>query len=301
MDAWVLDPAKLAGMNLAHWLPVDCSPLGAMDRRVLDAGGGKPIAMSRFGEEQLLNAGYQPLYAPHALDMRLWAPLSAQDREKAREQLGFAGKFVIGINAANQDPQRKGFGEQLQAFAEFARRHDDAVMLIHSRGETRQGVNLGNLIARHGLAGRAILGDQYLIAAGMIGEAQMASWHCILDVLSNGAWSEGFGLAVLQSQAAGTPVVVTDFGAMSELCGSGWKVGGQLFHNRGHDADWMCPSVPGIVDAFEQAYEKAGSMREQAREFALAYDAQKVFDEHWKPALAELIPAAAPLAVAAGA
>ena len=25
MDAWVLDPAKLGGMNVAHWLPVDCA------------------------------------------------------------------------------------------------------------------------------------------------------------------------------------------------------------------------------------------------------------------------------------
>ena len=28
MDAWVLNPAMLAGqgMNIAHWMPVDCAP-----------------------------------------------------------------------------------------------------------------------------------------------------------------------------------------------------------------------------------------------------------------------------------
>ena len=52
MDAWVLDPARLGGMNVAHWLPVDCSPLSVLDQRVL-SGGGRPVAMSQFGKRQL--------------------------------------------------------------------------------------------------------------------------------------------------------------------------------------------------------------------------------------------------------
>ena len=292
MDAWVLDPAKLtaAGMNFAHWMPVDCEPLGQLDRRVLDAGGGRPIALSRFGERQLRDAGYDPLYAPHALDMSLWKPL--EDRDARREALGMKDRFVIGINAANQDPFRKGLGEQLEAFARFSKRHDDALMLIHSRGETRQGLNLHRLVSDLGLEGRAVLGDQYLIAGGLVPEAQMADWHGIPDLLSNCAWGEGFGLAVLQSQACGTPVVVTDCSAMTELRGAGWLVDGQRFRNRGHEAFWKIPFVSEIERAYEEAYEKAGSLREQAREFALQYDAEKVYQDCWERALKELVPGA---------
>lgn len=288
MDAWVLDPGKLAGMNLAHWMPVDCSPLSAMDRRVLDGAGGRPIAMSEFGRRQMQDAGYEPLYAPHALDMSVWAPLP--EREAAREQLGFSDRFVIGINAANQDPFRKGFGEQLAAFAAFVKKRPDALMLIHARAETRQGCDLNALITDLGLQQKVMLGDQYQIAAGMVGEAQMASWHSVLDVLSNCSFGEGFGLAVLQSQAAGTPVVVTDFSAMSELCGAGWKVKGQRFWNRGHNARWMVPSISGITAAYQKAYDQAGDLREQAREFSLAYDADRVAADCWAPILKELVP-----------
>lgn len=290
MDAWVLDPAKLAGMNVAHWLPVDCEPLGAMDRRVLDSAGGRPIAMSRFGEKQLRDAGYDALYAPHALEMReMWKPL--EDRDEARRQLGLHDRFVVGINAANQDPFRKAFGEQLAAFARFAKKHDDALMLIHARAETRQGVNLNSLVRAVGLDERHVmLGDQYMISAGLIGEPQMASWHGICDLLSNCSYGEGFGLAVLQSQATGTPVVVTDFSAMSELCGAGWKVKGQWLFNRGHDASWRVPLIPGIVRAYEKAYGQAAGLREQAREFALAYDADRVYEDHWRVVLKELLP-----------
>ena len=89
LDIWVLDPAQLAGMNVLHWMPVDCEPLSSLDRRVLD-GPGRPVAFSRFGHRQLEAAGYKPLYAPHALDMSVWEPLD--DRDKAREMLGFDGQ-----------------------------------------------------------------------------------------------------------------------------------------------------------------------------------------------------------------
>jgi glycosyltransferase involved in cell wall biosynthesis len=295
MDAWVLDPAKLAQaqMNVAHWMPIDCSPLSAMDRRVLREAGGAPVAMSRFGEAQLLEAGFDPYYAPHALDMSLWKPLPDDERAAVREQLGFRDRFVICLNAANQDPFRKGFGEQLAAFARLAKRHDDALMLIHARAESRQGINLTALIDDLGLQGRAVLGDQYQIAAGLVPDEQMARWHAIPDLCSNVSWGEGFGLAVLQSQAAGTPVVVNDFSAMAELCGAGWKIGGQRFWNKGHEAVWQVPFIHEIEAAYEEAYDGgAAKLREEAREFALAYDARKVFRECWAPILSELVPGA---------
>jgi hypothetical protein len=45
------------------------------------------------------------------------------------------------------------------------------------------------------------------------------------------------------------------------------------------------PSVPGIVDALEQAYQRGRGRSEKAQEFAKAYNADTVFEEHWKPAL----------------
>lgn len=301
MDAWVLDPGMLKdkGMNIAHWMPVDCDPVSTLDRKVLDNLGGHPIAMSRFGQDRLAKAGYQPFYAPHSLDMSLWCPL--EGKAAAREQLGLADRFLVGVNAANQDPIRKGFGETLAAFKVFADNHDDATLVMHTRAQTRQGINLGALIADLGFRdGQVMLGDQYPICAGLVTDQQMASWHGVVDVLSNCAYGEGFGLAALQSQACGVPVVLNDCSAMTELCGSGWLVQGQRFYNKGHDSWWRIPFIDSIADALEAAYEKARDpgMRQLAREFALAYDADKVYAECWEPILRELCPApAAPAAV----
>jgi hypothetical protein len=117
MDVWVLNGSLLAGLNVACWIPVDCAPLSAMDRKFLDASGARPVAMSRHGERQLAAAGYQPVYVPHSVDTAVLTPPAGRDT--LREQCGLPGRYVIGINAANQDQggNRKAFYEQMAAFA----------------------------------------------------------------------------------------------------------------------------------------------------------------------------------------
>ena len=295
MDCWVLNPAGFAGMNVAHWLPLDAaasataiSPhVGSMDRRVLDEGGGRPIAMSLFGHQLLVDAGFPALYAPHGIDVQVYKPL--EDREALRDKLGLKGHFVIGINAANQDPVRKGFPEQFEAFARFREKHPEALLGVHTRVQTRQGVDLIRLAADLDIRDSVVFADQFAVASGMMGGQDLAKWYGVCDVLSNASYGEGFGLPIIEAQACGTPVVTTAFSSMIELTGAGWCVAGERYWNRGHNAWWMRPSVTAITAAYEAAFEEAASMREDARTFALRYDADRVLTEHWKPVLAELL------------
>ena len=292
MDAWVLDPGRLAGMNVAHWLPVDCSPLGVMDRRVLDMGGARVIAMSEHGRKELAAAGYDPLYVPHSVDPGIFYPLP--DRDEVRKSLGLEGRFVIGINAANQDPVRKGFSEQFAAYAALREEHPEALLLVHTRMATRNGTDLGQLCGRLGITESVMFAPQLQVAAGISTQEDLRRWYGILDVLSNCSYGEGFGLAALEAQACGTPVVTTDFSAMSELAGPGWRVPvdplDDLWFNRGHNAWWARPKPSRILAAYEDALAAAGERRGAALEFASRYQAATVMTEFWKPALKELCP-----------
>ena len=143
------------------------------------------------------------------------------------------------------------------------------------------------------LQGLVQFGDQYLTAAGLTRAAEIARWYGIMDVFSNCAYGEGFGLPVLEAQATGTPVVVTDCSSMTELCGAGWLVDGEWYWNAGHSAWWTRPSIQNILAAYEQAYQERGTpeaaaRRAAAREFALRYDVSRVMAEYWEPALDEL-------------
>ena len=289
MDAWVLNGPMLAasGMRVAHWMPVDCTPLGMLDRAVLDSGHGRPIAMSEFGRQQLAEAGYSPLYVPHSQDTSVFKPLEAAEREEWREKLGYSGRFVIAKAGANQDPCRKAYGETFKAFAQFSEKHPEALLLIHSRVNNRQGCDLRRMAAVLGLqeGKQVIFGDQYGIFTGTINDATMARWFALPDVVDNLAYGEGFGLPAVEAQMCGTPVVLADNSTSPELCGAGWLAQTQPYWNRGHSSWWQAPVIDSIVDCYEQAFEKAGSMREQAREWSLAYDADTVAEKFWKPAL----------------
>lgn len=289
-DCWAADPAGVAGLNVAHWMPVDCDPLGAGDRWHLQQTGGRPVAFSRHGEQLLADAGFDPLYVPHSIDTACFRP--SPDREPMRDQLGLADRFVVGINAANNDKSRKGFPEQLQAFARLAARHDDAVLVIHARRDNDAcgGLDLRPLLRACGLEeGEQVrFAGQYGLQAGLYSDTDMAAWYSCLDVLSACSWAEGCGLPLLEAQACGVPVVTTRASAMTEHCGPGWLVYGERFWNYRHEAWWIKPSVATIARCYEQAYEGAGRLRGRARQFASAFDVAAVVRDYWAPALAEL-------------
>jgi glycosyltransferase involved in cell wall biosynthesis len=132
--------------------------------------------------------------------------------------------------------------------------------------------------------------DQYSLLAGLVQPANIAAWYNTLDLLTSCSYGEGFGLPIIEAQACGTPVVVTDFSAMPELCGSGWLVRGEKFWNGAHRSWWCKPRIDEIVKAYELAWRAwdSGSInlrKRRARKFALQYDADLVIKEHWVPAL----------------
>jgi glycosyltransferase involved in cell wall biosynthesis/predicted O-methyltransferase YrrM len=292
-DVFAMDAVKLKGLNVAHWIPVDCAPLGALDKLRLKQSGGVPIAFSRFGETRLREAGFDPHYVPHGIDTRMFAP--AADRDELRDAMGIsANTFLIGTCGINKDSgNRKALPEQMTAFAKFHRRHPNSMLVIHSVVNAKPigGVNLKTIAESLGVADKVMFPDQHAYVSGLIGDDTMAEWFQCLDLYSGCSLAEGFGLPSLEAQACGTPVVVTDGSAMSELCGSGWKVQAEPHWSTGHEAWWMRPSCKGILDAYEEAYaEWPGNeaRRKQAREFALQYDADQVFEEYWLPVLNDL-------------
>lgn len=289
-DIWVIEPAHLKGLPVAHWMPVDCTPLSSADQICLEHSGAIPVAMSRFGQKMLTEAGFDALYVPHGIDLGTWKP--SETRDQTRQMLGAEGKFVIGINAANKDSFRKGMFEQLSAFAALHRRHPDTVMLVHGLVQEPGALNLEAMIDRLGLRGDVRFVDQYEYLTGQIPEAHLVNWYSALDLYTACSFGEGFGLTIAESIACGTPCVVTDASAMPEVMGgAGWKVPGEPFWNPVHNAKWVKPNIGAIVKAYEKAYQRGPEYKAKqaaCARAALAFDADKVLTEFWKPALDEL-------------
>lgn len=288
VDVWVLRPEVLSRMYTACWVPVDHDPAPPRVITALEASGAWPVAMTRFGERMLTDAGLAPLYAPHGIDTETFKP---GDKMQARRNLSIPeGAFVVGMVAANKgQPPRKGWPQAIAAFRRFLDHHDDAYLYLHTEPTGQiQGVNLLALLAGYGIPGdRVRFSDPYYSQHVGCPPSFVADVYRSFDVLLSPSYGEGFGIPVVEAQATGCPVIVTDWTAMSELCGAGWKVAGERVWSE-QGAFWMVPHVDAIVDALDEAHAGAHGFAGQAREFALAYDHRRVYREHWQPVLAEL-------------
>jgi len=278
-DMWSfgLPPERLPAVPVACWMPVDCTPVDQTDQRYLASGRIYPVAMSEFGQAEISKLGYACGYVPHGIHTTKWNALPSVKAE-IREGFGIPqDAFVIGINATATDPERKGLWEQMEAFSRFRRRHSDAVLAIHTLHGFMHGFNTAAAAADLDIPEGALRyprGYEYM--RGALSGDHMQNWYNALDVLSNVSMAEGFGLAALEAQACGIPVILGDNSTGRQLAGPGWLVKGQWHWNAKHAAKWKVPFTGEILKAYEAAYKSAGHKRQAAWEFAAQYDVEKV-------------------------
>jgi FkbM family methyltransferase len=287
-DVWTFAIPLLSDLNVAAWVPIDHETVPPMVEQWFGAFGAIPIAISRFGERKLADLGLDPIYVPHAIDTSIFCP---GDKKEARERVGLpTDAFVVAIVAANvgQDAARKAFYEQILAFASLRKRHPDAVLALHTDISHRNGVDIPTLLSDLP-SGSYVISDQYQYRIGTPAST-VADIMRAADVLSNTSWGEGFGIPIVEAQACGTPVVVSQTTAMPELVGAGWLVDGEPFWHDSQKAWARRPLIGGIVDAYEQAYDRRGdeALQAQAWAFAQDYDADAVAEKYWAPALTRL-------------
>lgn len=287
-DIWVLDPNILRSIPVAHWLPVDCRPQSAADRSVIDQTGAQLIAMSRWGQDRMKTAGYNPLYVPHGIDTQVFTP--PQSKQELRKACFPDGAFVVGINAANNDAIRKALPEQMLAFAKFHSRYPDSILALHTGVHQDGGQDLEALAENIGITDLVRVVDQYRLTGGLVSPADLAEWYGILDVVSACSYGEGFGLPILEAQSCGTPVICTEASAMAELNPHGIRVSGDPFWNGVHKGWWIRPSLGQMADAYEWHYLHRDEIdREKLREFTVAnYDVDYVAKTYMGPAIEEM-------------
>lgn len=291
MDVWVLDPAVWRQLNHAAWVPIDHGPVPPSIASFFRNSGSVPIAMSRYGETLLRDAGLDPLYCPHGVDTDTYRPV---DRAEARGQTKMPqDAFIVGMVAANKgNPSRKCFSEAFQAFKPFSEKHPEARLYLHTEVTGRfDGVDLLDLARDIGVDLDSILiADQYRTVHFPFPPETMANVYSSMDVLLAASAGEGFGIPTIEAQACGVPVIVSDWSASPELVGGGWTVSGHRFYTP-LKAWQFRPDPEDIYDALRRCYALSDGARKEcatkARRKAVEYNIDSVLVHHMLPALAE--------------
>ena len=292
LDAWVYEPSAFAGVRWCPWFPVDMEPLPPPVKKSVQ-GAFARLVYSKFACKMLDEAGVDYYYIPHGVDTKEFFPVSMQEaREKTKLP---KDAFIVGMVAANKGlPSRKAFAQNIEAFAMLKRKHPDAILYIHTdQGLGPQSFNIPEYVKYMGMEmGKdVLLPDPYQYHVGFPAGFMNLLYNSF-DVHLLVSMGEGFGIPIVEAQAAGCPVIIGDWTAMSELCFSGWKVSKQEAQKvyTPLAAYQFDPNPNAIYERLEDSYRMRGNMeyRKRARAGAMAYDADKVTQKYWKPVLEDL-------------
>ena len=292
-DVWVLNAKGYDTIPIASWTPIDHNPVPPGVLQWLKKENVTPLAMSKFGLDQINKAGVEGYYIPHSIDTKVFKPSTHIADQPIQEFMGFEDdRFIVGMNAANKASgiiHRKAFGENMMAFAMLCRKYPDAILYIHTDASSQHGWNLMALGQMLGIPiDNMAFPDPLSYRYGMTQE-MLAGIYSSYDVMLAPSYGEGFGVPTIEAQACGVPVIVSNFAASPELVGDGWLVSGQPLYDPAQHSFFTVPSVPEIFAALEEAYKRGKGKSDKAIEFASAFDHEKVWKENWMPVLRTLL------------
>ncbi len=207
---WVIQPP-------VDWM--DPTPAQILDRlraayRVVPWVTDAQVRLKQAG----LNNVADPI--PIGLDTYLWQPLDRRKFPLMMESLGFAeDTFNILIPGANQF-LRKAWGETFEAIKLFQDNNPDVKVRVfaHAIEAMGDGWDLPTLAKTFKVDTRGP--DTYQLLVGGYQEMEMVQMFNCADVIVN-AGLEGFGLATIQAQACGKPVIGMNYGPTPELVKDG--------------------------------------------------------------------------------
>jgi glycosyltransferase involved in cell wall biosynthesis len=250
----------------------------------------RQFAMCEWAATMMRREGMDPRVVPLGVDVETFRPITGLMDQKGQVMVqselkksvgAMKDEFLVGMVAANID-FRKGLELQLRVFADFNRKYKDSHLFIKTNpSRDAGGIDIPKAVSvLCGLspdkprAPVSFPGHDHM----EVSMHQMCMYYNAMDVYLGCAFSEGFGLPVVEAGACGVPQIVTDFAAMSEV-GYGWKVKGTKELNV-LNSFGMRPDEQGIWNALEAAYNMRGTpewqaLKQGARDHAVtnyAYD-----------------------------
>lgn len=309
-DVWVAINEAYHSLPIVAWVPIDHDPVPPRVAEWCIKGGNKLIvAMSKHGEQALLKAGVprdRLVYIPHAIDTKIWTA----DGPTCRDMLRVPEDAHLTVITAMNKGKRKSFPEMLKAWSLFAAAHQDAYLYLHTdRFGHLDGINLIPVLKAVGAPEDRIRWvNSSQMRAGIAAET-LATIMRSADVLLLASRGEGFGIPVIEAQAVGTPVIVTDWTAQPELVKDhGYIADGQEDWDEMQESYWKIPHVGHILQGLENNYTDTKSGRVDRKALAakmFEYDADYVYTTKWQPLFADIfsgkirlgVPAEQPVAL----
>ncbi len=151
-------------------------------------------------------------FIPHAIPKNIFFEMSEKEKLDFKVKLlGENKKDFFTVFWINRNARRKRPGDLLYSWKLFIDKTDrkDAVLLIHSDPNDKEGVNMPEIIRKFNLENNVIL------STDKVDFSEINVLYNISDATINISFAEGFGLSTLESMQTGTPILAVTTGGLT--------------------------------------------------------------------------------------
>jgi glycosyltransferase involved in cell wall biosynthesis len=188
----------------------------------ITAGDDVVVTPSCWARDRLLEWGFaadKVHVVPHGYKTDVFAPMSGEARQEARQMLGIAPHETVFSNVGVAT-WNKGLDLLLMAFAQLRLRGLPVRLLIKDH-KGLYGIGLEDLyneLAKHApLLNHDIVRGGICVLSGSLSFAQLRSLYVVSDAYVSPYRAEGFNLPVLEAMGCGTHVIVSGGGATDDF------------------------------------------------------------------------------------
>lgn len=173
------------------------------------------VMISNFSYNLIKNNVQTPTYlAQHGFDPTEFFPLISSEIDKERENLKKLVNlpnmdFIIFWN--NRNISRKRPGDVMMIFKEFHKTHPNSVLFMNTDAMDMEGIDILQFQKDLNFEGAPVIFN-----FNKIDSSKLNLFYNVADITLTITHSEGFGLCVGESLCAGTPVIATRTGGMTE-------------------------------------------------------------------------------------
>jgi glycosyltransferase involved in cell wall biosynthesis len=250
----------------------------------ITSGDDAVVTPSRWARDRLVEWGFDAdrvHVVPHGYKTDVFAPLSAEAREQARQMLGIGSHETVFTNVGVAT-WNKGLDLLLLAFAQLRVRGLPVRLLIKDH-KGLYGIGLEDLytqLARHfPLLNQDTVRGGICVLSGSLSLAQLRSLYALSDAYVSPYRAEGFNLPVLEAMGCGTHVIVSSGGATDDFVPEALAYRLRTRRRTAQDdpqvpGQFVIPDLDDLIHAMEQVVQgvRADAVRQQAAMADLAQE-----------------------------
>ncbi len=197
-----------------------------------------------------------PIFNP--LDLAVWRPAQARDRERVREELGLPAEAIVVVSHGRIDIDDKGLDVLLEAWRQVVGRRPDAELRLLLVGSGNDAPVLRRWLATGDWPAVRWV-DEFVLD-----RERMRDLVGCADLYAFAGRYEGFPVAPIEAMACGVPVVASDASGVPDILTGTPRPGGIMVDR--DDAAGLARAVGALVDDPQRRAELARDARRWVQE-----------------------------------